>query len=939
MRRTFLILAFPVLASSQTAPVSVTWPLTADPVASSTGPMEGFDQQLANLQVQFASGLQRSSPLGTAGTWPGESSENAARYMEFVAGTSDSSACTITSISLKLWVNSGSNMRANVYYSTNAAFTLPVQIGSTWVLSSTAPSTANIAATPGLELMPGEKIYLRIYPWYTTATTGKYVITQNVMIAGTVSTVGVPTLVIEPPGPIDFGTVVAQASDVRNISLRGFGLIPAADSVILESIHPFLLAPSAQGPFSDRLAIAYSDSVLPATPIWIRFSPESEGSHADTILISGGGASIQRIALTGIGTAPGIGPVYQAEDARLAMAQVESTNGGFTGNGYVNYDNAAGGWIEWLVAFTDAAPETLRVVYANGGATNRRMTVQLNDAAIPDTMECIPTGSWSVWNGESLPVSLVAGVNRIRLTSLTADGGPNVDRIEISGIEGAVHYTLACSSGSGGAITVAPERTSYPNGMSVVLTAVPEAGMKFKSWSGDLTGWANPDSIILNKHRSISATFVDTNFTYTFTPEAAPVGFASVNARGLNGTTGGAGGEVIQITSPSQLRWLLLSRKDASGTKPHPPITLLINGTLTHDLPGDSTMYYIKETKNISIIGVGADAKCIGFGFYIVRSQNIIIRNIEVGDSPDGISITEPETHHIWIDHCTLTDSPANDPNGSNHDGLLDVTHGASHVTISWNHFTNHSKTCLLGHTDDNQAEDTTLTVTYHHNWFDHTVQRNPRVRWATAHVFNNYYDNNSLYGVASTQEAKVVVEGCYFLNVPTSIASGWDASGPGDVVERNNIFVNSGIPQTRGIAFEPSQRYPYMLDDASQVPDIVTAYAGAGVYDYSLLATHAEDTPASLPKTSVLLQNYPNPFNPETVISYQLSVVSDVDLRIYDLLGREMAVLVNERRSAGQHSVTWNGSTGGRPLASGIYYIQLRTNQMISTIKAILLR
>jgi len=68
------------------------------------------------------------------------------------------------------------------------------------------------------------------------------------------------------------------------------------------------------------------------------------------------------------------------------------------------------------------------------------------------------------------------------------------------------------------------------------------------------------------------------------------------------------------------------------------------------------------------------------------------------------------------------------------------------------------------------------------------------------------------------------------------------------------------------------------------------------------------------------LFQNYPNPFNPSTAISYQLSADSRVSLRIYDLLGREVATLVDQDKPAGFHQETWNAA----PYSSGMYIYQL---------------
>ncbi len=83
------------------------------------------------------------------------------------------------------------------------------------------------------------------------------------------------------------------------------------------------------------------------------------------------------------------------------------------------------------------------------------------------------------------------------------------------------------------------------------------------------------------------------------------------------------------------------------------------------------------------------------------------------------------------------------------------------------------------------------------------------------------------------------------------------------------------------------------------------------------------------------LSQNYPNPFNPSTVISFQLPVTGKVSLKVYDILGNEVAVLVDEEKPAGNYKIDFNGSN----LASGIYFYTLRTNNFVQNRKMILLK
>ncbi len=299
-----------------------------------------------------------------------------------------------------------------------------------------------------------------------------------------------------------------------------------------------------------------------------------------------------------------------------------------------------------------------------------------------------------------------------------------------------------------------------------------------------------------------------------------PVGWATYNDLGLDGTTGGAGGATVTVTTAEQLEYYI------GRTEPY---IILIQGTIT--------MPQKQVTPNKSIIGTGLNPTIIG-GFKIKRSHNVIIRNLIIKESGyDGISV-EYDSHHVWIDHCRFSDC---------YDGLVDITHGCDYITVSWCRFSDHDHTCLLGHSDDNADEDIGhLKVTYHHNWFKSTDARNPRVRFSyLTHVFNNYYTGNN-YGIASTCDAEVLVESCYFQSVKYPTRVGYGSSWDGDLVERNNIFVNcSYSPETRGTVPEPCDYYPYTLDPAADIPAIVSR--GAGLFPFN-----DNDPPAPDPMTWV---------------------------------------------------------------------------------------
>ncbi len=98
-------------------------------------------------------------------------------------------------------------------------------------------------------------------------------------------------------------------------------------------------------------------------------------------------------------------------------------------------------------------------------------------------------------------------------------------------------------------------------------------------------------------------------------------------------------------------------------------------------------------------------------------------------------------------------------------------------------------------------------------------------------------------------------------------------------------------------------------------------------------------------PSDFSLSQNYPNPFNPETIISYQLPVSGKVSLKVYDVLGNEVAVLVNEEKPAGKYQVnfhaqrTTNSAFGGQQLSSGVYFYRLQAGNFVQTKKFVLMK
>jgi len=86
------------------------------------------------------------------------------------------------------------------------------------------------------------------------------------------------------------------------------------------------------------------------------------------------------------------------------------------------------------------------------------------------------------------------------------------------------------------------------------------------------------------------------------------------------------------------------------------------------------------------------------------------------------------------------------------------------------------------------------------------------------------------------------------------------------------------------------------------------------------------------------LRQNYPNPFNAGTMISFDLPKASDVRLEVLNVAG-QLVYEVNRHYAAGSHQIGWDGTTGGRNVASGVYYYRIQTGEFTATRKMVLLK
>lgn len=214
------------------------------------------------------------------------------------------------------------------------------------------------------------------------------------------------------------------------------------------------------------------------------------------------------------------------------------------------------------------------------------------------------------------------------------------------------------------------------------------------------------------------------------------------------------------------LQNILYAIKKGKDTRPF-IIRLIGNITDMTVMEGDDIV--IENANNassyITFEGVGADAVANGWGVRLKAATNVEIRNLGTmncnSTAGDNFGLQQ-DNDHIWLHNCDMFYGDAgSDADQIKGDGALD-NKGSTYITFSYNHFWDNGKASLLGLSE---GTTTGLYITYHHNWFDHSDSRHPRVRFYSAHVYNNYYDGNAKYGVGSTMGSSVFVENNFFRN------------------------------------------------------------------------------------------------------------------------------------------------------------------------------
>lgn len=269
---------------------------------------------------------------------------------------------------------------------------------------------------------------------------------------------------------------------------------------------------------------------------------------------------------------------------------------------------------------------------------------------------------------------------------------------------------------------------------------------------------------------------------------------------------------------------------------------------------------------NITIEGIGEDATIWGFGFLLRNAVSVELRNFAIMLCMDDCVSIDTDNKYVWVHNLDLFyGQTGSDSDQAKGDGTIDIKGDSQYITIAYNHFWDSGKSSLCGM----KSETGPNYIDYHHNWFDHSDSRHPRVRTMSVHVWNNYFDGCSKYGIGATTASSVFVESNYFRHTKSPMLismQGTDAKGDGTfssedggmIKSYGNVYAEKGsssyyTPITQTSSATSFDCYEATTRD-EQVPDTYVTLQGGTAYDnfdtdeqlmYSYTPDEADDVPS----------------------------------------------------------------------------------------------
>ncbi|MBN1183440.1 MAG: T9SS type A sorting domain-containing protein [Bacteroidales bacterium] len=608
---------------------------------------------------------------------------------------------------------------------------------------------------------------------------------------------------------------------------------------------------------------------------------------------------------------------------------IESSAAGFTGLGYANINDGTGIGMAWSFRVDTSGDYEVAWRYALGGSdTLSRNGKLLVNYEVADTVlfphtawgETSPT-SWTYWEmTQTHTIHLDSGQYTISLSSITHKGLANLDYFRIIGpakdsitptvCVPAYTFNLGQSIAEAGVVSYDPVQDYYITGTEITVTVdTTYPGYFFHSWSGEESGTDSVFTFKISQNTHLTALFYPDG-----TPETDPdaCGYATIQHN--NGTPylllGGAMGDTVYAGTLDELETYL--GDDA-------PRTVIFYTQIV----GSSDEILVRSNK--TLIGRN-DAHLENIKLAIQNCRNVIVRNLTISKVFRSDCIEINGAQNIWIDHCEFYSDLDHLDDEDYYDGVIDIKNLSNWITLSNNYIHHHPKTILIT-SGDQGIQDSIQRITIHHNYLYNCNSRLPSIRFGKAHIFNNYYKNNST-AINTRMGACVRVEKNYFDGGGTAVMAEYsEYDGSAELID--NHFGTSSVTVDLTCTLNVPYDYSSCLGDVENVPANVLAQAGV---DTSL--KYVGIKPILTQQMDYQLSGFPNPAADNLTIAFVMPSGSNASIVFYDLVGN-IIKRVDGLYSRGINSI----EIGTSDLEPGVYLYRLETSGGSQTQRLIIQR
>ena len=929
------------MTSVTTTSVSTSGSVNATAEAYNNMEFNAYNTPLGPLGVNS----QRNRIIG--GSWPGDAAYVASRYIQFTVSPQTGNDLTVTNISIPIGASGGGNMRAEIYYSTDGFATSTKLNPATLVL----PSGAYLSPTPNynvsISVPSGSTLSLRVYPFYTTSSTGKYVVLQNLVISGT--------------------TVVSTTYNITITTVGQGGVSSSPAGPYLANTPVSLTAASSPGWFFQG---------------WTGDITGTDSNKTITVTSNMNTTVTFRRYVTLATNVSGSGTVTKTPSS---ASYLNGSNVTLTASSSPGWD-----FTNWSGNFSGTDSSTTVTL----GDNNQSVTATFNQYAKLTVVQNGP-GTYSVAPALSPNRKYLFG----SIITLTPILNPNwyVSKILVNNksvpvvtpfvdtlnahttIEFTVspkytQYTLSVITLGNGTVAAspAPYNGTYDKNTPVVLTATPAAGSIFVGWGGSITAHNAIQQILMTENKLVFSTFQTTttgdtpsSATWPLAADGSVVTMGDVTATAelfkgteVNGYTGFNGAQRVRMAGTNNtwaagltsqidtvyvqfsvspvtgknfhIRSITLNVGASSSNTMHANIAYSTNAnfsspTLISYSTGNTNNYLTSGgTTSVTLYSdiIVNDGQTLYLRVYpwaeyaapatgkYVTLRNVVISNADINGNTGGTrTVVLPKVDPAVVNYVTFNSAVVTSLVTS--DGGDDVTDKGICWGTKSNPATSENKVALGNGIGQIAASISGLTA-------------------GTKYYFRGYATNS--IGTAYGKQDSVKTNSLFHKLFTNVIGSGkivCDPDSPDQFYEKN-VTVKLNVVPAAGWQFvewtgDVTGKNASVSVKIDTIKNVTAKFQVAvGVNDEE-----------GLPTQFALNQNYPNPFNPSTRISYALPERASVKLKVFDVLAREVAELVNATKEPGRYEVSFDGSN----LPSGVYFYKLEAGSFVQVKKLLLVK